>query len=114
MFFGLAITAAQIISWAIEHRALIETVASAAIKYGPSVVAVAREGATAIEAANQAAPELVPHFRQLASGLMQYLPAGHPASVDDVAESIAQASFGPVGWTTDETQQWYDRAVGAA
>lgn len=111
--FGLAITAGEVVLWAIQHRAQIEAVASAAVKYGPAVVQIGKEGFTALQAAHKAAPDLVPHVKDLAKSLMPYLPAGAKFDVDQVAEKIAQDMFGPPGWTNDETQRWFDRSSAA-
>jgi hypothetical protein len=109
--FGIALTIGQAIEWAIEHRVQIEAVAGAAIKYAPQVIQIVKEGATAVQAANKASPELVPHIKDLASGLMKYLPIGSTTTLDEVTEHVARSTFVP-GWTDDETQRWWDLKQG--
>ncbi len=105
--FGISIGSA--IAWLLANAGSIETAVALGAKYVPQVIQLAKEGYTAVAAARQAAPDLVPHIKQLAGELFKSMPAHEQekTSVEALEEHVARGVFMP-GWTDDETRRWWD------
>lgn len=84
----------------------------------PAVSAGIETGRPIIDAAQAAAPNVLPHIKQLLAIAINHDPAQPDAKVtaDDITDADAKGFMGPVlfgrRWTFEEEQRWMDR-VGA-
>jgi len=71
---------------------LIITIIEDAIKYGPAIYSLVKEGITIAEAANKAAPDFVPHLENLIRDLVPHADpkAGATAVLNGLHRSMTQ------------------------